>query len=386
MPTTEELERRSAVTRYLSGERASAVCRSLGRPRKWLYKWVSRFRSGDSDWFVDDSRRPKHSPSATPPETASRIVSARQHLEQLPYACHGVFSIRQELCDDKSISLPSDATINRIISGAGLVKKTGKRMKVGTPYPEPAADGPNAVHQLDLWGPRYLGTGKSCYVINIIDVARRMPSIHPVPNKSFGSLIPAVVRCWQTLGVPAILQMDNGVTTGTSIQPGSICKMLRLCLHVGIHVVFVPFAEPWRQGVIEKFNDFLDKSFFRPHRFQDLSELCEQSQRFQDHCWNVRRISALKGKTPAQVSDPARVRLLPESFAVDVDKLPIPSGKVSFIRMVRSDCQVDVLGRKLPIDERYYREYVTASLCTNSGALTIRHQAELIAEFQFSMC
>ena len=144
MPITEELERRSAVTRYLSGERANAICSSLGRPRKWLYKWVSRFRSGDTDWFVDGSRRPKHSPSATPLETAVRIVSARQHLEQTPYACRGVFSIRQELCDDRSISIPSDATINRIISGAGLVRRTAKRDKVGTAYPEPAADGPNA--------------------------------------------------------------------------------------------------------------------------------------------------------------------------------------------------------------------------------------------------
>jgi hypothetical protein len=222
--------------------------------------------------------------------------------------------------------------------------------------------------------------------MNIIDVARRMPSIQPVANKSFACLIPAVVRCWQTLGVPVILQMDNGIATGTSLHPGSVCKMIRLCLQVGIHVLFVPFAEPWRQGVVEKFNDFLDKSFFRIHRFRDLPELCEHSQRFQEHCWSVRRISALGGKTPAQVTDEAKLRLLPEHFTIDVDKLDIPPGRISFIRMVRSDCLVDVLGHKFAVEERYYKEYVTANLCTGSGALTITHQSDPIAEFQFSMC
>lgn len=385
MLTTEELERRSAVSRYDSGEKASAICRSLGRPRKWLYKWVARSRSGDTDWYVDDSRRPKHSPTATPAETVSQIVSAREILEKTPYACRGVFAIRQELRDE-IVALPSDVTINRIISREGLIKKTVRKEKVGTAYPGPSVDTTNAVHQMDLWGPRYLGAGKSCYVMNIIDVARRMPSIHPVADKSFACLIPAMVHCWQTLGIPVILQMDNGIAAGTSLHPGSICKIIRLCLHVGIHVLFVPFAEPWRQGVVEKFNDFYARSFFCTHRFGDLLELREHSSNFQDHCWNVRRVSALKGKTPAQVTDRARLRLLPRGFAVDPGKLGIPQGKISFIRMVRSDFVVDVLGCKFPIDERYYREYVTASLCTRSGVLTINHQSDPIAEFQFSMC
>jgi len=130
MQTTEELERIRAVSRYLSGESPKAICQSTGRPKKWLYKWVARSRSGDADWFADDSRAPRHSPSKTAPEINAQIVTARQSLERTPYASRGVFSIRQNLSDDGITDVPSDATINRIISSAGLVSGRVPRVKV----------------------------------------------------------------------------------------------------------------------------------------------------------------------------------------------------------------------------------------------------------------
>ena len=43
------------------------------------------------------------------------------------------------------------------------------------------------------------------------------------------------------------------------------------------------------------------------------------------------------------------VRLASEGFRVDTDKLGVPSGKISFIRMVRSSLQIDVLGFKFTV-------------------------------------
>lgn len=385
MPTKEELERISAVNRYTCGWSPKAICDSIGRPKKWLYKWIGRFESGDQEWFIDQSRAPKHSPSKTPPETAAQIVAARESLERTLYAHRGVFSIRQSLSGLGVLESPSDATINRIISAAGLTRKAPPRVKVGTPYPAPISEQPNDVHQIDLWGPRYLGVGQRCYLLNIVDVARRMPSIHPMADKSFKSIIPAVTLCWQTVGIPRILQSDNSLCAGTNIQPGILSKMLKFCLHVGVEVLFVPFAEPWRQGIVEKFNDVADKSFFRSHRFHGLSDMCEQAQIFQDHCWYNRRLSALKGRTPSEMFPNAEIKLLPHDYRVP-NEFGIAAGKISFIRLVRSDHQIDVLGLKFPIDEGYYREYVTARLFTDSGRLNVYHQDEQIAEFKLSKC
>ena len=386
METTEELARQSAVGRYLAMESITAICQDIGRPRKWLYKWIGRFGSGDPDWFRDDSRRPKHMPSKTPAEMAAQVIAARKCLEGTPYASRGVFAIRQKLSDAGITDAPSDPTINRIIKEGGLVRKEQRRGKVGTPYPAPAAEAPNDVHQADIWGPQYLGKGSTCYVLNIIDVARRGPSINPVPDKTYGSLIPCLTRSWQTLGIPRILQMDNFTVTGTAVHPGSICSILRLCLHVGIEPLLVPFSEPWRQGIVEKFNDFFDKTFFCQHRFESYEHLCRLTKAFEEHCWQERRLPALKGRTPAQVRPEAQIELLPEGFKVDTSKLGVPSGKISFIRMVRSSLEIDVLGFKFTVQKQYYREYVTATLFTGERILRVYHQGRQIGEFQFSMC
>lgn len=385
MPTKEELERIWAVNEYTRGRSPKSICDSIKRPGKWLYKWIHRYETGGQEWFANQPKTPKHSPAKTPPEMTAQIVAARESLEQTLYVYRGVFNIRQKLSDLGVNDVPSDATINRIINAAGLTRKDPPRVKVGTPYPAPVSDQPNDVQQIDLWGPRYLSVGHQCYMLNIIDVARRMPSIHVMSDKAFNSLIPAVALCWQTVGIPRILQSDNSLCAGANIRPGVLSKMLRFCLLVGVEVLFIPFREPWRQGIIEKFNDFADKSFFQVQRFQGLSDMCERAKVFQDHCWYDRRLSALRGRTPSEMFPAAEVRLLPHDFRVP-DELGIAAGKISFIRLVRSDHQIDVLGLKFPIDETYYREYVTACLFTDSGQLNVYHQDTQIAGFKLSKC
>lgn len=383
MQTKQELERKLAVARYISGEKPKAILASIGRPKKWLYKWVARYRSGDADWFVDDSRTPRTMPTKTPPEMVAQIVAERKTLEKTLYADRGVFAIKERLLDIGITNIPSDPTISRIIRDAGLVKRPSHRDKVGTPYPAPPASEPNDLHEMDVWGPRYLGVGKRCYAVNIIDVARRCPCINPVQNKTHDVLLSCLVRSWRTLGLPRVLQMDNLVLT---THPGCICKMLRLCLHVGIEPLLVPYREPWRQGVVEKFNDFFDKNFFRRHRFADLMDLKERAITFEEHCRHSRRVAALQGKTPQQAFPEVPIRLLPADFAVQVDNLGIAPGRISCIRMIRSNQQIDLLGRKFPVSEDYYREYVKATLFTAEDVIRLYHQDRQIAEHKFSKC
>ena len=78
------------------------------------------------------------------------------------------------------------------------------------------------------------------------------------------------------------------------------------------------------------------------------------------------------------------MRLLPEDFAVDPAGLGVAEGRISCIRLVRSNHQVDLLGRKFPVSESYYREYVKATLFTHEDIIRLYHQGQQIAEFQFS--
>ena len=104
------------------------------------------------------------------------------------------------------------------------------------------------------------------------------------------------------MGLPDFLQLDNELSfRGSNRHPRSPGLVIRLCLHFGVQPVFIPIAEPWRNGVIEKFNDTYNKKFFRRQWFPSYATLKRQSKNFQRFHNKHHRYSCLKGKTPLEV-------------------------------------------------------------------------------------
>ncbi len=119
----EEEIRKTAIQRHIiGGESPKAIYKSLNRSKKWFFKWLNRYRSGAADWYKEESRAPKTSPSVIAHEARERIIVTRQHLEAEPYAQIGVSAIKWEL-KKLGIPFPSDSTINRVLKREGLVKK-----------------------------------------------------------------------------------------------------------------------------------------------------------------------------------------------------------------------------------------------------------------------
>ena len=56
------------------------VCRKFGISRKTFYKWLKRYQNanGSPMSLIDHSRRPHHSPNATPQATIRLLFEARQ--------------------------------------------------------------------------------------------------------------------------------------------------------------------------------------------------------------------------------------------------------------------------------------------------------------------
>ena len=118
----EEELRKQAVHRHLAGESPKAIYTSLGRSKKWFFKWLKRYRSGADDWCHDHSRAPITRPSELSTADKELIVSTRNRLDSVPFAQIGVSAIKWEL---HKLGLPfrSDSTINRALKQEGLVKK-----------------------------------------------------------------------------------------------------------------------------------------------------------------------------------------------------------------------------------------------------------------------
>ena len=118
--------RKIAVQRYLNGEKPKQIYTSLNRSKKWFFKWLKRFQSGQPGWNKNQSRRPRNCPNKLASIDKQRIIEIRRNLESQPFAQTGVSAIKWEL-KKSGFDLPSDTTINRVLKNAGLVKKNRLR-------------------------------------------------------------------------------------------------------------------------------------------------------------------------------------------------------------------------------------------------------------------
>ena len=203
-------------------------------------------------------------------------------------------------------------------------------------------------------------------------------------SKSTEAILTALQTIWTRLGVPERLQLDNQqALSGAGHQPG---KLVRLCLAHHVTPTFIPFAEPWRNGIVEHFNDTFDKKFFRTERFADLDHLAARYTEFEAFHNATHRYSALRGATPDQVE--SRTGFTPRLPTAGID---IPTsftglqGRVEWIRLIRSDRQLRVLDHTLTMPETVVYEYVTATLVVEEETLVVTHHGHEIARHPFPL-
>lgn len=118
----EETLRKLAVEQYLQGKTTVSIYREMGRSKKWFFKWLHRYHSGDADWYRDHPRAPRSHPHQICPEMRKLIINIRTQLEKHPYAQTGTSAIKWEF-KKLGVIPPSDSTINRTLKREGLVKK-----------------------------------------------------------------------------------------------------------------------------------------------------------------------------------------------------------------------------------------------------------------------
>lgn len=293
----EEKTRQKAIKLFQSGENVSEICRQLNKSRKWFYKWEKRFLSKSlEEWYKDESKVPKHFPKKRSLQIEQKILTVRKKLQSEKYAQIGAISIQYEFFSQGE-AVPAVWTINRVLKAHGLVKKKSSVYKSkNLPYPGKKYI---SVHQMDFVGPRYIKGFGRVYSLNIIDTETHFVHINAVPGKSVKYVIQSVVRFWKQYGIPDYLQMDNELSfRGSNKYPRSFGKLIRLALSLGVRVIFIPIAEPWRNGIIEQFNDKFDKYFYRKNVFKGLEDMKKK-------LWNL-RITIIKniGILPTKVKHP----------------------------------------------------------------------------------
>jgi len=381
-------KRALAVQKFLQGEDPQTVCASMGKSKRWLYKWIARYSPGDPAWCESRSRKPLISPHRTSAKIEDIVEMVRLSLYNKGLFC-GDQAIRWELEDLNVQPLPSLSTISRILRRRDLThRRTGRYEPKGKVYPELPARLANETHQVDLIGPCYLTGPIRFYSLNSIDTAINRCGIEPMPSQAAQSVLDAVYAVWKRMGIPDNLQVDNEMAFfGSPIHPRGMGPLIRLCLLYGVNLWFIPPAEPWRNGVVEKFNDHYRQKFLAKITMTSMAQLRQESLAYEHKHNSTYRYSKLKGQTPLTALAGRRRKLVfPKPQKAPRHPLEKPKeGRYHLVRFIRNDRRLNIFGEVFtaPLETQY--EYVVATIDVKEQRLKLFLDKIQVEEYQYRL-
>jgi hypothetical protein len=155
-------------------------------------------------------------------------------------------------------------------------------------------------------------------------------------------------------------------------------------LRLGIQPVFIPEAQPQRNGSVENFNGWFQPLLLsRP--FRNAAAVRRELVRLLTAV-NDQHIHAHLGyKTATQFRRAKRFRTLPANFTLPKSPIPVAIGKINFIRWVGVHGQIDILGESVKVGKRRRFHYLRAILDTKTQTLKIYQNGRLIHNRPFKL-
>jgi transposase InsO family protein len=298
-------------------------------------------------------------------------------------------AIQWEMIDMEVQPLPSLSTIGRILRRRELThRRTGRYIPKGKKYPELPALLPNQTHQMDLVGPCYLTGPIRFYSLNMVDAAINRCGIEPMSSRAAQSVLDAVYALWLRMGIPENLQTDNELAFyGSPTHPRGMGPLIRLCLHYGVHLWFIPPSEPWWNGVVEKFNDHYQQKFLDKITLSSMRQLRQESLAFEHRHNSTYRYSKLKGKTPLKALAGMEKKLIfPSKNNAPRHPLDKPEeGCYHLVRFIRSDCRLNIFGEMFSAPPETQYEYVVATIDVKEQKLKLFLNTIQIEEHKYQM-
>ena len=389
---SEEQLRVEAVRRRSSGESPTEIATALGRTTRWVRKWVARHdEDGHADsWAQSRSRAPLSSPTKTPAELESQILASRARLVANPRAQYGSLAIQWDLRRVGVEPIPPARTIERVLERAGVAQPRRHRpehyQSKGVPYPTRIDPEPGTTHQIDMIGPRHLFGAAKFHTMNLIDVGSHRVGNDIVTETRPNVLVQALCGIWGRVGVPSVAQFDNHANFRGGIPPQwqHFSPIVAACLDLDVTARFIPVREPWRNGVVEHFNDVWDKSFFRTEVFTSIDHLRHENTAFVEFHNTHHRYSAHAGATPNQMWTNRLCPTLPIDYQPPA-RLPA-KGRIEVVRYIRSNRQLGLFGKHITLAENDIHQYVTAIIKVRSRKLiVVDTNGEIIHHSDFNL-
>lgn len=270
--------------------------------------------------------------------------------------------------------VPSRATIARVIRRAKLVSPPVHLPAGYFPAPRRVLSG--TLDALD-WTCRYLDGGPKVYAFHVLALHSRACHQTITTDKTTPTVCAHVLAAWQRLGLPQFLQCDNdSAFCGGYKVPRVFGQFVRLCLYLGIEVIFLPVAEPECNGEVEWLNGLWGgRAFWTRQRFRSVRHVQRASPAFVRWFEQEYEPPGLNGLTPQQAHPrQSRPKLTARQRRAIPDRLPITAGRVHFIRRVAADGTVSLLNETWRVGKRLAGQYIWATVTTHRRQLELYHQ------------
>ena len=397
--TQEITLRKEAVRRFLAGENKVSIGKALGKSRFWVHRWVERYDPAKPEESLQDrSSAPKNPHREWSDEVITQVLNIRRRRVEAQEAGEGDLigaeAIHFELDALGVQPVPPVRTIHYWLKQAGLIAEPESKDDEDsdptcTAYPQPEREAVNALQQVDLKGPLYLANqSQKHYLFALRDYASKGVAVEATTNKRGQTMVNFLVSAWQRRGLPDVLQMDNAMTfQGSARYPRSFSRVIKVCLCLDVEPLFVPPAEPWRNGFIENFNGLVTRLLLDREQFDDVDGLKAGTHRLEQAVNGSHRLQALDGQTPDEFVADKQRRFPPDNYDRHrSDDLPLSKGFVSFIRMVRKSGRITLIGDdKFDIDPDLKWHYVLARVDIADQTLSVYHDDELLKSFDYAL-
>ena len=304
--------------------------------------WVARVHGTRLDRADFEDGKPGFAWNRTSAVLERRVLALRSELRNSLLGECGAPTIRATLEARHAKQVPSVATINRVLSRHGAQDHAHRIRRPAPPrgwYLPALAAGTAELDSFDLIEDLKIANGPLISVLTGTSLHGGLVNAWPLHPARAKVVLQCLVERWRSDGLPDYAQFDNDTMfQGAHQYADTVGRVSRLCLALGIVVVFAPPREPGFQNAIEGFNGLWQAKLWQRYQFKDLAQLRQLSSRY---------ISAHRTRSAARREQAPERRAFPKNFRLDLNA-PL-SGTIIYLRRTDDAGRVQLLGQSFPV-------------------------------------
>lgn len=347
-----------------------SVADEFGVSLSTVQRWVAHARDARLD-RVDwsGSRGGRRESQATANTIEDLVIELRKELrESSDLGEFGAAAIHRELTARRKKlrvkTIPSVRTIGRILERRGALDGRRRTRRMPPPkgwyLPEvreqrAELDSFDVVEGLVIKGSIYVE------VLNGISLHGGLTTSWVNEGCTAKFTVRKLLEHWREYGFPDYAQFDNDtIFQGAHQWPDSFGRVTRMCLQLGVTVVFAPPRETGFQASIESYNGRWQEKVWSRFEHASLKELSERSDRY---------VAACHRRSASRIESAPWRWEIPEDWKLDLAQ-PL-SGTVIFIRRTNDKGHVQLLGHDYHVSDTWCHRLVRCNVDLTAGRIRI---------------